>query len=108
MSGYSAEELAAGWEFKIIRSSTGSFRRPDFLARILEEERRHGWTLVEKFDNSRVRLKRPASSRAGDAASDAGAYRSYVGMSEPALAMTIVASILAVFGVVLGIVAIAR
>ena len=108
MSGYSPEELAAGWEFKIVRSATGSFRRPDFLARILEEERRHGWLLVEKFDNSRVRLKRPASSRAGDATPDAAAYRSYVGMSETALAMTIVASILVAFGLVLGIVAIAR
>lgn len=108
MSGYSPEELAAGWEFKIVRSATGSFRRPEILAQVLEEERRHGWTLVEKFDNSRVRLKRPASSRAGDAALDAGAYRSYVGMSETALAVTIVASILVVFGVVIGIVAIAR
>ena len=31
MTGYSAQELAEGWEFKIVRSVTSGFKRPDFL-----------------------------------------------------------------------------
>src|ERR1043165_7026103 len=31
MSGYSAQELAEGWEFKIVRSATSAFKRPEFL-----------------------------------------------------------------------------
>ena len=45
-TGYSAQELADGWEFKIVRSATSGFKRPDFLTQVLEEERRAGWTLL--------------------------------------------------------------
>jgi hypothetical protein len=52
--------------------------------------------LVEKFDDKRLRLKRPASARAGDAALGAGGgggvdpYRTTIGMSENRLGLTIV------------------
>jgi hypothetical protein len=67
MTPYSARDLAEDWEFKILRSQTARFRDPARLQAILEQEARAGWTLVEKFDGSRVRLKRPASARSGDA-----------------------------------------
>jgi hypothetical protein len=67
MTPYSARDLAEDWEFKIIRLLTAKYRDPARLQAILEEEARAGWTLVEKFDGSRVRLKRPASARSRDA-----------------------------------------
>ena len=96
MTGYSAQDLAEGWEFKIVRSSTGAFKTPAFLRAVLDEEQRAGWTFVEKFDNGRIRLKRPASARANDSALGSDAYRTHVGISELKLALCILA---AVFGV---------
>jgi hypothetical protein len=98
MTDYSPQDLADGWEFKILRSMTGTFRQPDNLQRILAEERRAGWILVEKFDNGRIRLKRPASAREMDGKLDFDPYRTYVGPSENRYALIIM-------GIVFGIVA---
>ena len=95
MTGYTPQELAEGWEFKIVRSSTGAFRTPAFLRAVLDEERRSGWTFVEKFDSGRIRLKRPASARANDSALGSDVYRTHVGMSELKLGLCIFASVLA-------------
>jgi hypothetical protein len=94
MTAYSAQDLAEDWEFKIIRSSTAAFRNSEKLRRILEEEARAGWILVEKFDNSRIRLKRPAKARAGDGALAFDSYRSYVGLPPWGLAFIIVGCVL--------------
>jgi hypothetical protein len=63
MTPYTPQEVAEHWEFKILRSATTQFRDPVRLRSILEEEARAGWTMIEKFDDTRVRLKRPASAR---------------------------------------------
>ena len=89
MTGYTPEELAEGWEFKFLRSVTSRFKDPEVLRRCLEEEGRAGWTLVEKFDNSRVRLKRPAAARRGDASLKSDPYRTWVGMTEGQFGMMI-------------------
>ncbi len=107
MSGYSATDLSEGWEFKFLRSATGAFKDPARLRQALEEEARAGWVLVEKFDNQRVRLKRPASARAGDAALGIDPYRTCFGMSEGAYTATIVVSVLGVIGVLLLIIILA-
>ena len=75
-------------------SSTAAFRSPEKLRRILEEERRAGWIMVEKFDNSRIRLKRPAKARAGDGTLAFDSYRSYVGLPQWGLAFIIVGCLL--------------
>src|SRR5947208_77783 len=75
MTGYTHADLAEGWEFKILRSATGAFRSADGLRKAVEEERRAGWVLLEKFDNGRVRFKRPVSARSGDAALSIDPYR---------------------------------
>lgn len=97
MTPYSGDELADDWEFKIVRSSTGAFRRPENLSRLMADEARAGWQLVEKFDNSRVRFKRPRSARQRDAQLPDGvdAYRSHYGLSENAYVAVV---LLAVFG----------
>ena len=81
MTSYSPQELADGWEFKILRSNWTTFRDPEKLRAILEEERRGGWVLVEKFDDQRIRLKRPAGAKEveGDFADGYDPYRTTVG-----------------------------
>jgi hypothetical protein len=111
MTGYTSQELAEGWEFKIVRSSTGAFRTPAFLRAVLDEEQRAGWTLVEKFDNGRIRLKRPASARANDSALGSDAYRTHVGMSELKLSLCILGAVfggLALIGIIVMLIANAR
>jgi hypothetical protein len=58
MTPYDARDLEGGWEFKIIRSPRGLFGRPEFRDRVLGEEGRGWWVLVEVFDDARIRLKR--------------------------------------------------
>ncbi len=94
MTPYSARDLAEDWEFKILRSAGGAFRDPAALQRYLAEEAQAGWRLVEKFDNSRIRLKRPAAARQDDAPGTIDPYRSNVGLTEGKLAALIAGGIL--------------
>ncbi|MCI0520616.1 MAG: hypothetical protein L0Z70_10240 [Chloroflexi bacterium] len=66
MTPYSREDLEGDWEFKIVRSEYGNFRKPEALEEMLQTEALGGWQLVEKFDNQRVRLKRPGTVRGKD------------------------------------------
>ncbi len=59
------------------RAST--FRKPEVLRQALEEEGRAGWTLVEKFDDARLRFKRPASTKQNDSNLTIDPYRSVYG-----------------------------
>ena len=105
MTGYSHADLAGDWEFKILRSSTGAFRHPERFREAVEQEASAGWVLIEKFDNQRLRFKRPVSARSGDATlADSGGggldpYRTTYGMSETRLALTIMISIITTIGV---------
>ena len=103
MTPYSREELENDWEFKIIRSQTGAFRKQEALQKLMEEEAQAGWQLVEKFDNSRARFKRPRSARQRDAQLPAGVdpYRVHYGISEVAFAATILLVIFGAFGLVM-------
>lgn len=94
MTPYQSQDLSGDWEFKILRSVTGAFRKPEKLKAALDQEARAGWALVEKFDNSRIRLKRPASARSGDGALGFDPYRTQVGMSEGRFVLTVVVLIL--------------
>lgn len=100
MTRYTQTDLTEGWEFKILRSATGAFGKPERLRTALEDEARAGWVLLEKFDNGRVRLKRPASARASDAALGFDPYRTVYGMSELASGLIFVGVILSVVAVV--------
>jgi hypothetical protein len=66
MTGYTQDELQGDWEFKIVRSERGAFRKPQVLSQLVEEEAQAGWVMLEKFDDNRVRFKRPRSARARD------------------------------------------
>lgn len=106
MTTYSREELAGDWEFKILRSLTGAFKKPEALHRVLDEEAQAGWVLVEKFDNSRIRLKRPASARDSDLHIGFDAYRTYVGPSEGQYVAIVLACIFGGIAAIGGVVAV--
>ena len=102
MTPYTPQDLAENWEFKILRSVTGAFRKPDRMRAILAEEQRAGWTLVEKFDDSRVRLKRPVGARSGDSDLDFDPHRTWVGMGPLAFTLLVVLGI-CVLGAIMSI-----
>ena len=93
MTPYTPRDLTENWEFKILRSATAAFKDPAVMQRYLAEEAQAGWTLVEKFDNSRIRLKRPAAARQQDAQCTFDPYRTRVGISEVGLGLLIAGSI---------------
>jgi hypothetical protein len=66
MTGYTQGELEGEWEFKIVRSESRAFRRPEVLNQLIEEEAQAGWVLLEKLDDGRVRFKRPRRARTRD------------------------------------------
>jgi hypothetical protein len=65
MTNYNTGDLEK-WEFKIVRSESGAFRKPQVLQALLEEEALAGWEMVEKFDNRRIRFRRPIEARKRD------------------------------------------
>jgi hypothetical protein len=67
MATYTSKELEEDWEFKIVRANSPAFRKPEGLQKLLREEAVAGWTMVEKFDDSRIRFKRPRNAREQDA-----------------------------------------
>ena len=103
MTSYSPKELAEDWEFKIVRSNTAAFRNPAKLRAVLDQERRGGWVLVEKFDNARIRLKRPAAAKAveQDFADGYDPYRTEVGFSGGAIALLALSCLFVLFGMML-------
>ena len=98
MTSYTAEELTDDWEFKILRTATRKFHDPLTLRKVLDEEAQAGWILVEKFDDQRIRLKRPVSARQHDHELSFDPYRTIYGMTEGMLALLIVGGM---FGVML-------
>ena len=105
MTPYTPQDLTQDWEFKILRSVNAMFKRPDKLQAVLEEERRAGWVLVEKFDEGRIRLKRPASAKANDATLGFDAYRTRVGISEGRYVLTILGIVFGALALLLGAIA---
>src|SRR5262249_31654882 len=103
MTPYEPTDLAEDWEFKILRSSTSRFRDPVWLHNVLEQEARAGWRLVEKFDDQRVRLKRPASARKADSSLDFDPHRTWVGMSPNRYAMLVVVAAVGGVAILIGI-----
>jgi hypothetical protein len=100
LTRYSAEELADGWEFKILRGSAGTFRKPATFERACAEEAVNDWVLVEKFDDSRLRFKRPVSARCKPVLGDIDPYRTRFSISDGARVAIIFAIALSVLLIV--------
>ncbi len=103
MTPYGSEDLSRDWEFKIVRANTPVFRNPKHFNRLLEEEARAGWSLVEKFDNSRIRFKRPREARTHDPNLPPGIdpYRVQYGMSTAAFIGLVLAAALGLSGAII-------
>lgn len=103
MTRYTGEELAEDYEFKIVRSQTGAFKKRETVEQVMSEEAVAGWKFVEKFDDNRLRFKRPASARRNDFSLPPGvdAYRTTYGMSEGTMVALILGVIFGAVGVVL-------
>jgi hypothetical protein len=99
LTTYDSEDMK-GWEFKIVRSEMGKFKNRQFVEQVCKEEAQAGWEMLEKFDNTRIRFKRPIERRAQDPHLQIDPYRTSVGMSGGALALIIVTAVLAVVGIV--------
>jgi len=109
MTVYTETDLNENWEFKILRSNTGAFRKPEELQKACDEEKQAGWVLVEKFDNYRLRFKRPRSAPTHSTALSVDPYRSYYGISSgPYVALTIAITLAVVFGIVITVLIIVR
>jgi hypothetical protein len=85
---YSPSEQQKGWEFKILRTTTGGFRNRKTLKQVCIEEARSGWILLEKLDDQRLRFRRPLMARERDHLSKLDPYRTYFGI--PAIVETLV------------------
>jgi hypothetical protein len=104
MTTYADDELQNDWEFKIVRANRAVFAKPEAFKKLLSEEERAGWILLEKLDDSRVRFKRRRSGQANDAqliSEGIDPYRTQYGMSQSALMLVIaVIGLVFMFGLV--------
>lgn len=109
MTPYTTKDLAEGWEFKIVRSSMAAFRKAEKLQAVLDEEKRGGWTLVEKFDDARIRLKRLAGSKVTASDFDDGydPYRTTVGPGSGSFALFFFVGCFLAIAIAFGIVGLA-
>jgi hypothetical protein len=89
MTRYTSEEMDSNWEFKIVRSESGAFRKPEVFQQLVQEESMAGWELLEKLDDRRVRFKRPSDARRRDATLPPG-YDPYRTQYGSAVARTII------------------
>lgn len=60
------------YEYKVLRSSSGAFKRPDRRNQVLMEEARAGWDMALMLDNSRLILRRDKKMREQDFLSTPG------------------------------------
>ena len=105
MTAYSKEDLA-GWEFKIVRANSRKFKTHQAVQQLCAEEARAGWEMVEKFDDQRIRFKRPVDKRSGDQYLDIDPYRTQVGASEGQI-VAIVLGAMAILGGVIALIVLA-
>lgn len=108
MTNYAAADVQGEWEFKILRSNTAAFRKREEFDKACAEESAAGWVLLEKFDNQRLRFKRPISARAGDSALEIDPYRTEYGITSASMVIVVLAVILGIsFLIIAGVIGIA-
>jgi len=79
-----SDDLTPGkddWEYKIVQVRGGGFRSLKAIQYVCQQEAKFGWTLLEKIDDNRLRLKRSISWRAKDSLLKQNPYRTDYGVS---------------------------
>ncbi|MDX2255695.1 MAG: hypothetical protein NW214_09285 [Pseudanabaenaceae cyanobacterium bins.39] len=87
-----------GWEFKILRTSSGGFRSRRVLNKVCAEEAQAGWILLEKLDDHRLRFRRPIAARDRDHQCRIDPYRTRYGIAEIVETITTVVVLIAIMG----------
>ena len=105
LTTYSPDDLAKGWEFKIVRANTAAFRKPEVMQQVCNEEARSGWELVEKFDDTRLRFKRLTSARNIPSPAGMDPYRTTYGISQGKLTAIILIAVFGAMGLFAAVVA---
>ena len=85
-----------GWEFKILRTSSGGFRGRKILHKVCSEESQAGWILLEKLDDHRLRFRRPITARDRDNQCKIDPYRTRYGIAESVETWTTIIVLLAI------------
>src|SRR5215213_4149681 len=105
LTDYSPDDLAKGWEFKIVRANTAAFRKSEVMQQACDEEARSGWELVEKFDDTRLRFKRPTAARNIPSPAGIDPYRTTYGISQGRLTAIILIAVFGSMGLIMAVVA---
>jgi hypothetical protein len=87
MTGYRPGDLEGDWQFKIVK---GTFKTQKQIDAVIQEQAEFGWVLVEVFDHSRIRFKRPAAEIEKDAYREGNPYATSSKASGPGCATTMV------------------
>ena len=90
MTGYTPEELAGHWQFKIVK---GTFKSQRQIDAVVQEQAEFGWVLVEIFDQQRIRFKRSAAEVEKDAFREGNPYSTVSKASGPGCATVMIALI---------------
>jgi len=98
MTKYNSDDLE-NWEFKIIRSNFARFKDYKVVQQVCAEEAKAGWEMLEKFDDYRIRFKRPINKRAYDQHLTTDPYRTSMG-GDGKIGLIIAGSIILLIGLV--------
>lgn len=98
LTSYNEKDMD-GWEFKIVRSA-GKIKGDKFR-QLCDEESQHGWELVEKFDDYRVRFKRRTTLRGQGGSAEIDPYRTTFGLSDSKVVLIVLAAISAIMTIVI-------
>jgi hypothetical protein len=49
------------WEYKVVFARNGEFAFAEHIRRLMEQEAPDGWVLIEKYNDTHIRLGRPIS-----------------------------------------------
>jgi len=101
LTSYNPGDLE-GWEFKIVRSLTRV--QGERFRQLCAEESKNGWEQVEKFDDYRIRFKRPVERRRQDQYAELDPYRTQYGMTDGRLAIIILSAAFGFVGLILAVV----
>jgi hypothetical protein len=105
MTNYDEKYSQGDFEYKILRSNGCVFRKRAVLERVKAEEALSGWVMIEKFDNKRLRFRRPLTAQSNDGQLLPGIdpYRTQYGLSEgfkTGIAIAIIAAAVVIVAVI--------
>ena len=97
-----------GYIYIQLRDFKRGDRKSEVMQQVCDEEARSGWELVEKFDDTRLRFKRPTSARNIPSPAGIDPYRTTYGISQGKLTAIILIAIFGSMALIIGIAAVAN